>query len=156
MAVNPSFPGNPRQKHEFLVRVDGIDGGWFEKATLPTVENEVDEFNSAGSLRSTKFSGRRVVGECTLEKGVPADKSDLAAWNLLTSATNTQRGELGNPSGYKHDMEICETDHVGNVMKTYILHGAWVSKIEWSDLEGGSSEHVVETLTLTVDDVEVR
>lgn len=155
MGISPSFPGNPRQKHQFLVRVNGIDGAWFQKATLPSVENDIDEFNPAGSTRATKFSGRRVVGECTLEKGVPADAPDLAAWNWLTAATNSQTGELGDPVVYKQDVEICETDRVGRVIQTWRLLGAFCSKIEWSDLEGGSSEHIVETLTLTVDDVEV-
>ena len=155
MGLVPTFKGNPRQKHQFLVRVEGIDGAWFEKATLPTYETEVDEFNPAGSVRPYKYAGRVTIGDCTLEKGTPADESDLSAWYWLTTATNTQTGELGDPSYYRRTVEICETDRMGNVMQTHKLKEAFCSKIEWSDNEGGSSEHMVETLTLTVGDMEV-
>ena len=155
MGVIPVFHGNPRQKHEFTVRVDGFDCAWFEKADIPEVEIEVDEFNPAGSVRATKFAGRVKVGDCTLEKGRPAAEADLNAWNWLTTATNTLRGELGEPSEYRKTVEICEQDRLGNVITTYKLKEAFCSKISWSSYEGGSSEHVVETLTLTVGDVEV-
>ena len=155
MGLVATFPGNPRQKHQFLVRVDGIDGAWFEKATLPEVELEVDEFNPAGSVRAMKFAGRATIGDCTLEKGIPADKSDLVAWNWLTTATNTLLGELGDPSEYRKTVEVCETDRMGNVIQTYKLKEAFCSKIALSDNEGGSSDHMIETLTLTVGDVEV-
>ena len=42
MGLVATFPGNPRQKHQFLIRVDGIESAWFEKAKIPEVETEVD------------------------------------------------------------------------------------------------------------------
>ncbi len=44
MGIIPVFPGNPRQKHQFIVRIDGFDAAWFEEATIPPVETEIDEF----------------------------------------------------------------------------------------------------------------
>ena len=155
MGLIPVFPGNPRQKHQFKVVVDGIDGAWFEKATIPEKESEIDEFNPAGSVRATKFAGRAKIGDCTLEKGVPANEKDLTAWNWLKTAVNTELGELGLPSDYRRDVEIQECNHVGKVIQTYIMKEAFCSKIAWSDNEGGSSEHIIETLTLTVGDMEL-
>ena len=156
MGAIPVFPGNPRHSHEFLVKIDGFDAGWFQKANIPEVEVEVDEFNPLGSVRATKFGGRFTVGDCTLEKGVPADRPDNAAWGWLTQAANTRRGELGNPPDYRRDVELQELDHVGNVIRAWILKEAFCSKISWSDFKGESSEHIVETLTLTVGDIEMR
>ena len=155
MGLMPLFHGNPRQKHQFLIRVDGFDTAWFERATIPEFEIEVDEFNPAGSVRATKFAGRATIGECTLEKGMMSDVGDFGAWNWLVHAVDTASGELGDPYFYKRDVEICETDFVGRVIQTYLLKGAFCSKVSWSDNEGGNSEHMVETLTLTVDDMEV-
>ena len=155
MGLVATFPGNPRQKHQFLIRVDGIESAWFEKAKIPEVETEVDEFNPAGSVRAMKFAGRAKIGDCTLEKGVMSDKADLAAWKWLTTAVNTLKGELGNPSEYRKTVEICEVNRVGQVIQTYKLKEAFCSKVELSDNEGGSSDHMIETLTLTVGDVEV-
>jgi len=155
MGLVATFPGNPRQKHQFLVRVDGIESAWFEKATLPEKEVEVDEFNPAGSVRPTKFAGRAKFSDCTLEKGMMADGADLTAWNWLTSANDTQAGELGDPSTYRKDIEVCHVDRVGNVIQTWKMKETFCSKISWGDNEGGSSDHVIETLTLTVGDLEV-
>lgn len=156
MGLLPSFPGNPRQGWQFEVRVNGFEAAVFQKAKIPEPEIEIDEFNPAGSVRSTKYAGRRKIGDCTLEKGMFADSSDLNAWNWLTSAVNTLTGDQGDPAAYKRDVEIVHVNRVGTRIQTYLLKGAFCSKISWSDNEGGSSEHMVETLTLTVDDMEVR
>lgn len=155
MGVCPVFPGNPRQKHQFIVRIDGIESAWFEKATLPEVEVEIDEFNPAGSIRPTKFAGRVSIGDATLEKGMMSDSADMAAWNMLKSASNTETGELGDIGAYRHDFEICHVDRVGNVTQTWTLKDAFITKISWGDNEGGSSDHVIETLTITVNDIRV-
>lgn len=155
MGLVATFTGNPRQKHQFLVRVDGIDGAWFEKAQIPPSQTEIDEFNPAGSIRPMKFAGRVSFGDCTLEKGTPADESDLTAWNWFISAANTKTGELGDPAEYRKTVEICEVDRVGNVIQTYKMKETFCSQIELAQNEGGSSEHMIETLTLTVGDMEV-
>lgn len=155
MGLVPVFPGNPRQKHQFNVLIDGFESAWFEKAQLPEVEVETDEFNPAGSVRATKFAGRAKIGDATLEKGMMADAADLAAWEWLKTAVNTEAGELGDPAKYKKDIEIVHVDRVGRPIQRWTCKGAFVKKVGTSDGEGGSSEHVIETLTLSVDDVQV-
>ena len=155
MGLLPKFPGNPRQGWQFQVLVNGFEAAVFQKATIPEVEIEIDEFSSGGSVRSEKFAGRAKIGDCTLEKGMFADSSDLNAWNWLTSAVNTLTGNQGDPASYKRDVEIRHVNRVGVPIQTWLLKGAFCSKISWSDGEGDSSEHMVETLTLTVEDVEV-
>jgi phage tail-like protein len=153
MGVIPVFPGNPRQKHQFIVRVDGFESAWFEKAQIPEVETEIDEFNPAGSVRSTKFAGRGKIGDATLEKGVMADSADLAGWKWLVSAVNTETGDLGDPKLYKKDIEIVHINRVGIPMQTWTLKGTFCKKVAMAGNEGGSSDHMIETLTLSVDDV---
>lgn len=138
----PVFPGYPRQGWQFIVRVNGFDTGYFQKATIPEVETEIDEFNPAGSVRPTKFAGRMKIGDCTLEKGMLSDRADMDTWMWLTGQ-------------YSRDIEICHVNRVGVVIQTWILKEAFCSKVTWSDDEGSSSDHMVETLTLTVGDVEV-
>ena len=142
MGVMPVFPGYPRQGWQFIVRVNGFDTGYFQKATIPEVETEIDEFNPAGSVRPTKFAGRMKIGDCTLEKGMLSDRADMDTWMWLTGQ-------------YSRDIEICHVNRVGVVIQTWILKEAFCSKVTWSDDEGSSSDHMVETLTLTVGDVEV-
>ena len=156
MGAIPVFNGNPRQSWQFLVRIDGFDVAYFQKATIPEREVEVDEFNPAGSIRPTKFAGRSKIGDCTLEKGMFADDGDFAAWDWLTSASDTLTGDLGDPGTYRKDIEIVHIDRVGSPIQTWLLKETFCSKIEWSDNEGESSDHSVETLTLTVGDMEVN
>ncbi len=156
MSILAIFNGNPRQGWQFVVRISGFDAAYFQKATIPEIETEIDEFNGAGSVRSTKFAGRAKIGDCTLEKGMYSDFGDKAAWKWLTTAVNTELGIQGHPMLYKKDVEICHVNRLGIVIQTWQLKGAFCSKINWSDNEGESSEHIVETLTLTVDDIKVK
>ena len=84
-----------------------------------------------------------------------ADRMDRAAWDWLTTAVNTKTGDQGAPVNYKRDVEIRHVNRVGVPIQTWMCKGSFCSKISWSDGEGDSSEHMVETLTLTVEDVEV-
>ena len=156
MGLLPKFPGNPRQGWQFEVLIDGFEAAVFQKATIPEVEVEIDEFNPAGSVRSEKFAGRITIGDCTLEKGMYSDKTDRAAWTWLTTAVNTRTGDQGAPTVYKRDVEIRHVNRLGVPIQTWMCKGAFCSKISWGDNEGGASEHIVETLTLTVEDIEVR
>ena len=156
MGLLPKFPGNPRQGWQFQVRINGFEAAVFQKATIPEPEIEIDEFSSGGSVRAEKFAGRISFGDCILEKGMFADSSDLEAWNWLTTAVNTLTGDQGYPAFYKRDVDIVHINRFAIAIQTYFLKGAFCSKISWSDSEGGTSEHMVETLTLTVEDIEVR
>lgn len=155
MGLIPVFPGNPRQKHQFNVLIDGFESAWFEKAQIPELETEIDEFNPAGSVRATKFAGRMKVGDAVLEKGMMSDSADLAGWEWLKTVIDTEAGDLGDPARYKKDIEIVHVDRVGRVIQRWMLKGAFVKKLTVVDGEGGSSEHVIETLTLSVDDAKV-
>ncbi len=155
MGVMPVFPGHPRQSWQFIVRIDGFDTAYFQKATLPEPEVGVDNFSPAGSVRDTKFAGRITIGDCTLEKGMDADGADMAAWQWLTTAVDTRTGDQGAPAEYKKDIEIVHVNRVGNPIQTWFLKETWCKKVSWGDNDGGSSEHVVETITLDVGDVEV-
>ena len=155
MGLSPVFPGNPRQGWQFTVRVDGFDAAVFQKATPPEITIETDEFASGGSVRNHKYAGRKTIGECTLEKGMFADKGDLAAWRWLTTEVNSLTGDQGAPSNYWKDVEICHINRVGKTIQTWKMKEAWVSSLQWGDGEGNNSEHMIETLTLTVGDCEV-
>ncbi len=155
MGLLPKFPGHPRQGWQWEVRINGFNAAVFQKVTIPEPEIEIDEFSPGGSVRAEKFAGRISFGDCTLEKGMFADSFDLEAWTWLTSAVNTVTGNQGEPGLYKRDVEIIHVNRVGIPIQIYYLKGAFCSKISWSDNEGETSEHMVETLTLTIEDMTV-
>lgn len=153
MGIMPVFPGNPRQKWQFAVLVGGMELAYFQSAQIPECSVEQDTFNPAGSIRPTKFAGRLSYGDCTLAKGMASEYADMSAWSWLTQAANARTGNAGLPVEYKRDVEIVHVDKKGIPVQRWILHGAYCSKIEWEQNEG-STDHIVETLTLSVDWVE--
>ena len=155
MGLKPSFPGHPRQGWQWTVTVDGFEAAVFQKVTIPEISVEVDTFASGGSLRDEKFAGRKTIGDCTLEKGMFADNGDMAAWDWLTSVVNTSTGDQGLPTNYRRTVVISHVDRLGRVTQKWTLQEAFVSTLNWDDGEGTSSEHMVETLTSTVGDVQV-
>lgn len=125
----------------------------FQKVTLPEVSVEVDAFASGGSVRDEKFAGRKTISDCTLEKGMFADNGDMATWNWLTTEVDSNTGNQGLPAAYRKTVVVSHLDRMGRVIQKWTLHEVFVSKVAWSDGEGNKSEHMVETLTLTVGDV---
>ena len=154
MGLHPTFPGNPRQKWQWTVSIAGFDAAWFEGCSFPKKELDTDTFNPAGSVRGTKFAGRAQIGQITLKKGIKADNADLAAYTWLKTACDTSAGNLGDPANYKKDIDIYLINRMGVTVETYAVKGAWVKNVEIDDGEGGGSDHMVETITLEIDDFE--
>jgi phage tail-like protein len=152
----PIFPGNPGQKWQWTVKIDGFTAAWFEGCTFPSKELDTDTFNPAGSVRGTNFAGRAVIGEVTLKKGKKADSADSAAYRWLQTACDTQTGDLGDPMLYKRDIDIIRVNRMGIAIETFACKGAWVKKVELEDGDGRSSDHQVETITIVIDDYEVE
>ena len=150
MGIMPVFPGNPRQKWQYAVLVDGLPAAYFQSAQIPACSVEQDTFNPMGSIRPTKFAGRLSYEDCTLAKGMPSEVIDRAAFDWLTQAANPITGDTGLPTEYKREVEILHVNKKGIVVQRWILHGAYCTKVEWEQNEG-SSDHLVETLTLSVD-----
>jgi phage tail-like protein len=155
MGLHPTFPGNPGQKWQWTVQINGFNAAWFEQCTFPSKELDVDTFNPAGSVRGTNFAGRAVVAEVTLKKGKKADSADAAAYKWLKEACNTQTGDLGDPMQYKRDIDIIRINRRGIAVETFACKGVWVRKVELEDGDGSSSDHQIETITLVIDDYEV-
>ena len=152
MGLSPVFPGNPRQGWQWTVRVNGFDAAVFQKATPPEIKVEVDEYASGGSVRNHKYAGRKTVGECTLEKGMFADKGDLEAYRWLTTEVNSTTGDQGAPASYWRDVDLCHIDRMGRTIQTFHMTEVFVSGLQWSEGEGEKTEHMIETLTLTIGD----
>jgi phage tail-like protein len=154
--LHPIFPGNPGQKWQWTVKIDGFEAAWFEGCTFPSKQLDKDTFNPAGSVRGTNFAGRAVLGDVTLKKGKKADSADSAAYAWLKKACDTQAGDLGDPADYKRDIDIIRVDRKGTSVEVYACKGAWVQNVELEDGDGSSSDHQIETITIVIDDYEVE
>ena len=154
--LHPTFSGNPGQKWQWTVKIDGFEAAWFEGCTFPSKELDKDTFNPAGSVRGTNFAGRAVLGDIVLKKGKKADSADSVAYAWLKTACDTQAGDLGDPAVYKRDIDVIRVNRVGTPVEIFACKGAWVQKVELEDGDGNSSDHQIETVTIVIDDYEVE
>ena len=127
-AVEDELKNDPFFKAIRLSYVASAKDKYYSKSTSKSVlkyipENsvEVDTFASGGSLQDEKFAGRKTIGDCTLEKGMFADNSDMAAWNWLTSVVNTSTGDQGLPANYRRTVVISHVDRLGRVTQKWTL-----------------------------------
>ncbi|CAM2070219.1 Phage tail protein [Sulfidibacter corallicola] len=145
-------PGNmPKglyQRWQFAVEINGFDVALFSKSNLPKTEFEEVTFNPAGSMFPQKLAGRVKFDDITLEKGVLQDGSEQAARDWITAIVDVNAGNGALPSDYMRQVELVQYDRSGSETRRWTLHGAWIKALEYDELEGGSSENLIEKLTL--------
>lgn len=143
--------GTPRslvQRWQWSIEIDGFDAALFSKATIPSIEFEETTFASAGAMFDHKAAGRATFDDITLEKGQVQDGADDEINNWLRTQMDLAAQTGGVPSEYMRDFDLVQRDRHGNEYKRYRIKGAWIKRFEAGDLEGASSENVIEVLTM--------
>lgn len=143
------MPKNIMQKYQWAIEINGFNAALFSKGKPPTTEFEESVFAPAGSMHDLKSPGRVKFEDLTYEKGILADGADNSAVDWLTSQADFESGTGQNPEAFMRDVDIVLYDRSGSEIKRFRLHGAWIKKLEYDDLEGGSSDPAFEKLTLT-------
>jgi phage tail-like protein len=144
-------PVDLRQKHEWSLEIAGFDKAYFTECDSPNSEIEVVSFPGAGTLHDIQQPGRRKFSPITFKKGMWLGGPDLAAHIWFTQAANTDTGASLPPSLLKRDVDLNHLDGAGNILETWTLKGAWISKLEYEKLEGKSSDFLFESGTITYD-----
>jgi len=55
----------------------------------------------------------------------------------------------GLPNDYMRDIDIVRYDRAGNETRRWTLHGAWVTVLEYDELEGANTENTIEKITIS-------
>ena len=137
------------QNWQFAIEINGFDLALFKKGKEPTTEFDEVTFSPGGSMFDQKVAGRAKFEDITFEKGVLQDGSDEAAreWVRTIVDVNAHAGLL--PADYMRDVDVVRLDRSGNETRRWTLHGAWIKKLEYDELDGASSENTIEKITLT-------
>lgn len=129
---------DPLQAFKFRVTVPGLPSEiGFKSCKGLNFETEVVEYDEGSWAYTHKLPGRGKVQEVTLERGCYADLN----FRDLVISTLTAKDFRGT-------VIIEHINRFGEVSRTYKLAEAWVSKWENADLDSGSSEVAIETLTI--------
>ena len=136
------------QKWQFAIELGGFNLALFQKATIPKTEFEEVAFNPAGSIFPQKAAGRVKFEDLTLEKGILQDGSDNAAieWIKKMVDVNAETGTL--PEVYLKDFDLVQYDRTGSETRRWKIHGAWIKKLEYDDLEGGGTDNLIEKISI--------
>ncbi len=149
MKYSGNTPKSLYQRYQFAVEINGFDYALFQKVKLPDIEFEEVAFAPAGSMFDQKVAGRAKFSDITYEKGIQQDGTDREALNWVQKILDVNASSGGVPEDYMRDVDIVQYNRQGNETRRWTLHGAWVKKLEYGELEGKSNENVIEVMTLS-------
>ena len=144
-------PVDMRQRYQFAIEIDGFRPALFMKSDLPEETVGIVEFNQAGTLHPSKYPGRKTWNDIEMEKGILLDEVDSTAYDWIRLSGDPQTGTSLPRSQITKDVDILHLDTSGSVIERYVLKNAWISKLAYEGLEGGSQDHMIEKMTLTYD-----
>jgi len=140
----------PVSGYKFKVSVPGKLPGvaGFSRVSGLESETEVVEYREGtDSLTNRKFRGLVTFPAVVLEKGVTSDSKALSNWYKdVSDATQLFKGK--SHPGHRSDANIQLLDREDQVATTYKLKNAWPMKLQYDDLDAGSSDILVHRLEL--------
>ncbi len=131
------------QASYFGLEVDGINLGFFTACSGLSSEVEVATQKGrtpAGAAIEVKQPGRVSHAEVVLKRGVT---SDLALNDWFDSIV-----DAGQEVEYKSASIVCMSRDMSTEIARFNLEDAYPSKLSMSDLDTGSSEAMVEEMTI--------
>ena len=133
----------PKQKHRFIMEIDGIPTYLIKKTTRPSIENAVVELPHINVTRYV--SGKsKWSGECQLEMWdpiVPSGAQIIIEWQRLITESIT--GRSGYHDFYSKDVTVQVLGPVGDIVESWSYRGAWPKSIDFGDLDWGTEADAV-------------
>lgn len=137
-----------RKVFRFALEIDGVDQLLIQDVKKP--EKEYGKVVHGGENgKEIKTAGGQTISDGELQKIKSADVGDSWAWDLMEKAAK------GLPVDYKFDAVFKEYAPDGvTTLNRWLWEGVWVFKTSDSNYKrGAQNENVIETVSLSVDDV---
>jgi hypothetical protein len=115
---------------------------------MPEVEVEIAEFNSAGTLHPRKTASRLKYNVIECEKMMVEEGADKAAYEWLQRVVDANTGLGLLPSQYMLDVDLVHYNRAGVPIDRWTLHGAFICKLGYDDLEGGNKDDLIEKVSI--------
>ena len=130
---------DPLQSFMFKVSIpdSGIEMG-FQKVSGLNREMAVVEYFESMYEHAYKLAGREKVGDVTFERGMYADDKMEQLFDRIVNDVTS-----------RCTVVINIMDRVGNIRRTFTCAECWFSKYECGDLDSGSDDVIIETVTMT-------
>lgn len=141
-------PSSVVQAWQFGVEIAGFSSAFFHKAAFPEIEFDESKFSPAGSMFDQKVAGRAKFNDVTLEKMTPQEQTETSILTWARSCITVAAATGGVPSDYLRDVDLIKYDRSGNEIQRYRLFSAFIKTAKFGEGDGGSSENMIETMTL--------
>jgi phage tail-like protein len=143
---------DPRATFNYGIEIDRIEQIWISSCNVPEMEIAEIVHHGAGSAHGTKTGGKLKFGDITIEKAMPADKSDAWAWTWFTTVRDPETGTGQPASVYKKNITILHYGTGTNVIDKWECYGVWPSKVLYSKNDSSQEgERMIETVILKCD-----
>ena len=142
----PPSRRDPLKDYSFLVEIDGIASSTFSEVSGLSAGADVIEYRD-GSDRTTsvrKLPGRIHYGDVTLERGLSSSR-ELFDWWMTVVNGNLQR----------RNVAVVLLDDARNEVMRWLLHDAWIARIEVGTLNASGNEVLIESVVLTHEGLEL-
>lgn len=145
----------PTKAFNWRLSINGIDT--FECQTCNIPSPEIESIEHGGGGRIVKTPGMVNVGDITFSKLKPINIGDSAAWDWMERAQSSSTGNGEFPQFVEQDISISllAPDNQTTLYE-WFCEGVWVKKVEYNELSKTASENVLETVTCSIDSVQLR
>ena len=137
---------DPFKDYSFLVEIDGIAHAAFSDVSGLSAEAEVIEYRSGADLTSTrKLPGRVRYGNVTLKRGLTTSRELFDWWTTVVNG-NLQR----------RNVAVVLLDDARQPVLRWLLHSAWIAKIEFGSLHAKGNDVLIESVELAHEGLELE
>ena len=137
---------DPFKDYSFLVEIDGIALAAFSEVSGLSAEAEVIEYRNGSDLTSTrKLPGRVRYGNVTLRRGLTTSR-ELFDWWMTVVNGNVQR----------RNVAVVLLDDARQQVLRWLLHSAWIAKIEVGSLQAKGNDVLIESVELAHEGLELE
>lgn len=146
---------DPFRGFNFTVVVAGFPSTLaFQKISGLNIGVEKTEYREGADNNTVrKLPGLAVFDDIVMERGV-SDSVHVVNWMKEIVDLNNEDALPGDDE-FRREVTIQVRNRNKQIVRTYVVTAAWPSKLELADLDGSSSDVLIETLTLCHEGVKV-
>lgn len=140
----------PKLSNRFILEMDGIDSYLVKTASRPSVTTEVVELDHINIKR--KIKGKTTWEDMTIslyDPIVPSGAQQVMEWLRMSHEALT--GRDGYAAFYKKSLNFKMLGPVGDVVELWTLKGAWVSSVNFGDMDWSGNDPMSIEVTVTYD-----
>ncbi len=144
---------NPRKGFNFSVSAPGLNPFLAQEVDIPDRDNDVVEHGDTNHL--VKTAGLVKPGTFKIKKIATATAADNWIWDWMFQVQDEFTGGGDLPSNYVRTITVEQFSNDGvTVINTWVLYGAWPSKVSGVNFKRTSSDNTAEEIEFQLEQMD--